>query len=434
MTATAGARRPRLLVTASTYPRWRDDPEPAFVHELSRRLAARYDVTVLAPHAAGAARSETLDGVRVVRFRYAPARWEQLVQGGGIGTNLRRMPWLWCTVPLFLAAQTWSLARLLRSFRPDVVHAHWLIPQGASVRLLRALGMRTPPVLLTSHGADLFTFHGRMAMRLKRWIARGVDAATVVSTPMRPILASLGLDEARIEVAPMGVDLEDRFVPGTGTPEGDDILFVGRLVEKKGLAYLIRAMPAVLQERPAARLRIVGFGPEEDTCRMLVHDLGLQNHVEFMGAVSQADLPELYRRAGLLVAPFIESESGDQEGLGLVAVEATGCGCPVLVGIVRATADLVRLSDGGIHCVDARRTETLAASIVDILRDPERARTRASHACASIHARLSWSRVATRYGDLLDCLRLGRSELGRAVDPAAKAAADTHRTANRRNE
>ena len=75
--------KPRLLVLTSTFPRWLDDPEPAFVFELSRRLTAAFEVTVLAPRAPGSRRRETLDGVRVLRFPYFFSRWEHLATHGG---------------------------------------------------------------------------------------------------------------------------------------------------------------------------------------------------------------------------------------------------------------------------------------------------------------------------------------------------------------
>jgi hypothetical protein len=126
----AGARKPRLLVLASTYPRWPGDPEPAFVHELARRLVDAFEVTVLCPHAAGAATRETFDGVQVLRYRYAPAALESLVNDGGIVANLKRHRWKWLLLPTFVGALAWRAWRLVRRERPAVVHAHWLIPQG----------------------------------------------------------------------------------------------------------------------------------------------------------------------------------------------------------------------------------------------------------------------------------------------------------------
>lgn len=400
--------RRRLLVTTSTYPRWADDPEPGFVHELARRLATRFDVTVLAPHARGAKVFERLDGVDVVRFRYAPARWERLVHGGGIGTNLRRMPVLWLLVPVFALAHAVALVRCLRRIRPDVLHAHWIIPQAACLRAVQCLGVPLPPVVLTSHGADLFSFRGALAVRIKRWALRCADAVTVVSEGMRAPMRELGVDDTRMGVEPMGVDLEKRFTPPESRPASDDLLFVGRFVEKKGLALLIEAMPHVLAARPAARLRIAGFGPEDASYRALASRLGIAARCEFLGPVAQRDLATLYREAALLVAPFVEAGTGDQEGLGLVVLEACGCGCPVLAGRVRATDDLLALTDRGVATVDPRDPRALADAIVARLADPAAAQADARRAHDALARRMGWTQVADRYAARLSSLAAAR--------------------------
>ncbi|MGD8842897.1 MAG: glycosyltransferase, partial [Gammaproteobacteria bacterium] len=186
--------RPRLLVLASTYPRWAGDHEPGFVHELARRLLDRFEVLVLTSRAPGASEHEWLDGVEVFRYRYAPRRWETLVYGGGIAMHLRNSPWKWLLVPGFILGQAVAVARITRRHRIALVHAHWLLPQGAVAWLLWRL-QRVPRYVVTSHGGDLYGFHGRLAQSLKRRVAQDAAAMTVVSTVM--------LDEAkRIDLRP----------------------------------------------------------------------------------------------------------------------------------------------------------------------------------------------------------------------------------------
>ena len=122
--------RPTVLVLASTYPRWANDPEPAFVHEVCRRLVDRFEVIALVPDAPDADPDGLMDGVRVVRYRYAPRMLQTLVNNGGIATNLKRSPWKWLLVPTFVLMQYLAGRRMMRERRIDVIHAHWLLPQG----------------------------------------------------------------------------------------------------------------------------------------------------------------------------------------------------------------------------------------------------------------------------------------------------------------
>src|SRR5690606_25434930 len=152
---------------------------------LARRLTDRFRVIVLAPHASGAKSRDNLDGVEVVRYRYAPAALETLINDGGIIGNLTRSPWKLLLVPLLLVAQILTAWRLMRRQRVDVIHAHGLIPQGVIAAVLQRLPGTHPPFLVTSHGADLFAFKGKLVTRLKAWVARRAQAATVVSEAMR---------------------------------------------------------------------------------------------------------------------------------------------------------------------------------------------------------------------------------------------------------
>ena len=392
--------RKKLLVLASTYPRWVGDPEPGFVHELARRLVDRFDVTVLCPHAPGAAAKESMDGVDVVRYRYAPQAWQTLVNDGGIVTNLRRKKWKCLLVPGFVLAQAWCAWRLIRRCRIDVVHAHWLVPQGLIVALLQWLPGGKVPFLVTSHGADLYALRGRLLDRIKAFVACRAEAVTVVSNAMRERVASLGVPASKVKVEPMGVDLTERFVPDPAVPRSQrKILFVGRLVEKKGLRHLLDAMPLVLRHFPDASLDIAGFGPEEKALKAQVRALGLEAHARFLGAMPQPQLPDLYRSAALFVAPFITAGSGDQEGLGLVLVEAAGCGCPLVVGNVPAVKDV--LEHELIDPVDPRDAGQLASAIVATLSHPQRKCAEADALRARLIGQFDWRQVAGRYASLL---------------------------------
>jgi len=397
---------PTLVVLASTYPRWKDDHEPGFVHEFTRRLTSRFQVIAVVPSAPGAAKHEVLDGVEVIRYRYAPRHLETLVNDGGIVTNLRRHRWKWLLVPTFVLGQVWRTWRLRCTRRIDVVHAHWLLPQG-----LIAASFSSTPYLVTSHGADLFAIRGAVPNALKRWVIRHAAAVTVVSEAMKEELLRIGANFDGIEVRPMGVDLVDRFTCDSKINRSiNEILFVGRLVEKKGLNYLIDALPIILRKFPQAYLTVAGFGPEEAALREQVTRLNLDEKVKFCGAKLQDELPALYRRAAIFVAPFVRALSGDQDGLGLVSFEALGCGCPIVISDTPTTRDALPESDGCLRVVP-RDSVALANGVMRVLADQQTHRRGAMACRESILCRYDWRSVSEGYGEILEaCIRDGRSQ------------------------
>ncbi len=390
------AAKPALLVLASTYPRWKDDPEPAFVHELCRRLTRWFDVTAVVPDAPGADPDGNLDGVHVVRFRYAPRAWQTLVNDGGIVANLRRSRWKILLLATFIMGQWWAARRIMRQSKIRLVHAHWLLPQG----LIAAYGGRLPFVV-TSHGGDLFGLKGRIATVLKRKVAARASAMTVVSSVMAEEAARVGLKPPSIDVIPMGADLAERFREQPDVVRAtDELLFVGRLVSKKGVIHLIDAMPAILARRPGVHLKIVGFGPEEATLRQRVQALGLGDRVVFVGAIAQKELPAYYARASVFVAPFVRDASGDQEGLPVALMEAAGCGCPVVVGDVPGVRDL--LGDLADRCsVDGRNPAAIAQGVLGVLAAPAEAAASAALIRRAATSLVDWDTIAARYARCL---------------------------------
>jgi glycosyltransferase involved in cell wall biosynthesis len=343
----------------------------------------------------------SLDGVCVRRYRYAPASWETLVNDGGVATNLKRNAWKWLLVPGFLLVQAWTVWRLIRRWRPDIVHAHWLIPQGFLMTVLSHLERRAPPFLVTSHGADLFALRGWGLNALKRFVVRRASAVTVVSDAMRAELASMGADVGKVEIQPMGVDLSERFTPDPSVKRSqDEILFVGRLVEKKGLRHLIAAMPAILAANPHACLSVAGFGPEEAALRTQVKNMGLDDSVHLVGAVEQRGLPKLYRRAAVFVAPFVQAGTGDQEGLGLVCVEAAGCGCPVIMSDLATSRDIFS-DDPSVVYVGQADSSALARAVNELLSESTRYRQAAIANRPRLMQRFDWHFVSQRYIQIL---------------------------------
>ena len=404
--------KPRLLVLTSTFPRWRDDPEPPFVFELSRRLTDTFDITVLAPRAPGSLDHETLDGLRVIRFPYFIRRWENLAShGGGILNRLRANPLNYFLIAPFLLGELWALVRVLRRQPVDIIHAHWLIPQGLVAVIARSLTGHPVPLVCTSHGGDLFALRGALFGWIKRTVMNASIRISVVSAAMRTRVIAMGIAPEQVAVIPMGVDLRHRFTPDPKVErQAQELLFVGRLVEKKGLPLLLQAMPTVLAQHPDTRLIIAGGGPLDGELRRLCTRLGIGGQVDFLGMVAQSDLPDLYRRATLFVAPFMVAASGDQEGFPLVPLEAIGCGCPIICGEVAAFGEVIR-HDVEALLVPPGDTVALATAIIALLDDPQRRQRLAARARQRCLQSFDWEFIAQRYTALLlDAISVTRDE------------------------
>lgn len=389
----------RILVMASTFPRWTGDSVPPFVHRLSAGLADRgHEIHVLAPHVAGAARHEVMDGIQVHRFVYAPVRMESLCYGGGILENLRRDRMRWSLVPPFMAAQFVAMLRLVRRHQIEAIHAHWLLPQG----LLAAFGRPVVhcPVLLSAHGGDVFAMRTGVRRRLLTVAARRADVCTANSNAMQRELARLtGVDAT---VIPMGVD-PSVFHPGDRGGDcqphagGPHILFVGRLVEQKGARHLIEAMSVVRSVVGGARLQIVGDGPERASLEALTAKLDLAGCVDFLGAVPNSDLPAYYRRADLFVAPSVMSrDGGDTEGLGVVLLEAAASGLAMVASRIGGIPDVVEHEKTGL-LVEPGDPEAIASAVTRLLSSEPLRYTLAANARRVVMERFSWQGVVDRF-------------------------------------
>lgn len=394
-----------ILVLTSTYPRWAQDTEPAFVHFLCRQLSRTCRVIVLAPHYPGARRHEEMDGVHVCRFRYFIPMAERLAYDGGIITNLKRNRLKFLLIPFFLTSQFVNILWLARKYRVDLIHAHWIVPQGLLAVLARRL--RLIPgrirVLCTAHGGDLFSLQRNAWQALKYYTLRHADHTTVVSTAMRDLLVEAGCSAGRISVRSMGVDLSTAFQPDTVDERNIDLLFVGRLVEKKGVAVLVEALHLLQAEFPDLRLTIVGDGPDKTALQQRAGQLGIADRIDFTGAVPNDEVPRYYRSARIAVVPSVVSADGDQEGLGLVAVEALGCGCATIVSDLPALRDVVTHDDNGL-VFRAGDAADLAGRIRTLLTDDGLRARLAARSRPSVVDRFDWQTVGAGYGTLIDRL------------------------------
>ena len=393
----------RLLILTSTFPRWEDDEDPPFVFELCDRLKTEYDIHVLAPHFPGASKEEDFIGIHVKRFRYFFNPLERLAYHGGILAKLKKNPFQYGLLPFFFMGELYALVKMLRHRRFHLIHAHWLIPQGLVAVLACYFTGFKIPLLCTSHGGDLFGLQGIIMNRIKRWVILKSQALTVVSRNMIEAVERLGAPHKKSCVIPMGVDLKTRFVPSETMRINDNLLFVGRLVEKKGLHYLIHALPLILTRHPQITLRIAGDGPEKNNLKRVCEKLGINANVRFLGAVKNERLPALYQTSGVLVFPSVIADDGDQEGFGLVLVEALGCECPAIVTDLPAMQDIIEDGKTGL-VVPQKNIRKLAEKVILLLDDQKLRESLGREGRRYVLRNFDWMIIAEKYRKLIESI------------------------------
>ncbi len=397
----------KILVLASTFPRWRNDTEPGFVYDLSRLLAKKgASVAVLAPHHFRSKAAEVIEGIRVYRFPYFIPFLQKLSYDGGINANMSSSFVAKLQVPFFLIAELLYTALAIKKEKPGIVHAHWIIPQGFVAAVVKKLFNFRFKLVITSHAGDVFILKNRFLRFFAGFALKSADAVTANSSYTAAAVKKICNSD--VSVIPMGVDLQ-RFSKAVaaasvrkkyGKPV---ILFVGRLAEKKGVSYLISAMPVVAKKYPDATLLIIGNGPEKSNLVALAGKLQVHRSIRFLGGIPNSELPKYYSAADVFVLPSIIAKSGDTEGLGVVLLEALASGVPVVASAVGGISDVIISGKTGI-LVPQKDSSTLAAAIVNLLKNKSLRKQLVRNGKSHVKSNYSWAVVSDKFFKLFQKL------------------------------
>jgi glycosyltransferase involved in cell wall biosynthesis len=395
----------KLLVTTSTFPRWKNDTDPPFVYELSRRLTNYFDISVLTPNYPGAHTREEISGMEVHRFRYFFKNLELLAGSEGILPTLKKNSLFYLLVPFFLIGELWALLKLTRKIKPDIIHAHWILPQGLVAALAKKI--TGVPYIVTTHGGDIYGLQGRLATALKRHALHNAAHVTGVSKDIQQTIQQKFGEDISTDVLPMGVDSQ-LFNPARKNHAirekykipGPFLLFVGRLTEKKGTRYLIEAMQEVLKHFPESKLLIIGTGELHQELVNLANSLELQNNVIFAGAIPNSELPKYFATADIFIGPSIQAGGGDTEGFGLTFVEAAMSGCVVVASDVGGISDIIQHGETGF-LVQEKTPKAIADVVISILGQKQDSTDFKEKSRKKMLSLFDWQVIADQYGLLL---------------------------------
>jgi phosphatidylinositol alpha-1,6-mannosyltransferase len=262
--------------------------------------------------------------------------------------------------------------------------------------LAKGLGI---PVCVTVHGLDV-TFAKPLYKLWLRAFFRNLDAYICISAAARTAAIARGAPASRTNTVGIGV-VSTESIAVTRNP--DLLLFIGRLVRRKGLEWFVhQVLPELANRRPAIRLVIIGAGPERMAIQRAATAAGVEHRIEWLGAVPDKDRSAWLRRAAICILPNVRVPN-DIEGYGVVALEAAAAGCPVVAADLEGLRDAIVDGEAGRLIASADR-EAWTATIAELLGDPTRAAAVGARARAWVRTERTWDAVCDGYEAVFDAL------------------------------
>jgi len=423
----------RVVMVASSYPRFEGDTVGTFMEPIAREVAARgHEVHLVLPWHPRFTRGPIEHGVHLYTYRYAPSNGLHVFgYAGALREDVRLRGTAVAMVPLAVAAGTIAARRVARRVRATIMHGHWLVPGGAMASWA-APGL---PLVVSLHGSDVFlaekqTLTRRVASRV---LARA-GAIVACSDDLRQRAIALGADPARSETVPYGVDAR-QFAPSTsaraavraavGLAETDQMVFaVGRFVRKKGFEYLIDAVARLATANPWLRLVLAGWGDLESEYRARIAGHGLADRLILPGLVPHDKVAAWLAAADVIAVPSVRDDAGNVDGLPNVVLEGLASGTPVVATRAGGIAAVIDDEATGL-LVGERDVDGLARAIARLLADAALARRLGTAARARALHDGGWDHVASRIEAAYD----RAANAGQAHDETAVPDGTTRRQA-----
>ena len=370
-----------ICVLTHTYPRFTDDINAPFVEHLMEEIARRGEtVSVLTAFDPAWARTPDDHTVDLRTYKYIwPDRLHILGYSRTIEGNVRFRKRVMLLSPFLFAGAYRAFMNLVREKKPDILHAHWILPNGwIAGQVSRRTGI---PLIIQTHGSDVFTAEKNpLFKRMAVSAARQASYITAPSPDMIDRMAALGIDRGKIGLVPNAVQADfgsavtDREAQALrreiGIPEGNRVvLAMGRMVHVKGFDYLLDAFAPVARNHADVTLVLAGGGVLYADLLKKAENLGIAGRVIMPGPVMRDRVPRYYRMADLFVVPSVRHESGAVDGLPVVVPEAMAVGLPVVASAVGGIPVLIRDGSNGI-LVAQRDVPALSSAMERLLGDP----------------------------------------------------------------
>jgi len=357
----------KVYSLATTYPESLDSKKPKFVHLINKELAKfRIQIKTITPHSMNALVTEEMDSVLIRRFKFLPEKHE--LNYSSIPDEISSTKFGYFKVMMMSLTFFWFTFYECLKEKPDIFHAHWAFPAGYIAYILSKIFRKK--IVVTIHGGEIPLL--KKFNLLRKVVINGLNNSSVVianSIYTKKELMSLGVKERKIiieKVTPNFLKYSknkkslDEFRRKFTKPDNQIILFFGRLVERKGVEYLIRALNEM--ETKSVHLIIAGDGELFEKLRTLTKQQHLESKVTFFGRATNQELASLQQISDVFVCPSIVDSRGITEYLGLVIPEAMKAGLPVIATSVGGIVDTVKNEVNGL-LVEQKNPKAIANAI-----------------------------------------------------------------------
>lgn len=367
---TSAPPRPRVaLLTLDFYPRVGGMQQ--YLFEISRRIGLNCDLTIVYPNG-----NPSL-------FGEEPFQLVSLEKD-------RRGPFSGSAVQ-----SSWRILRMLGVLRPNIVvvgHAH--------PRLLLPAALSRRPYIALAYGNDFEAAQQRWHAPFFNRLLAGAQSLVTISRANARRFQDLGLPSP--EILHPGTNPE-RFAPVPSPPQGPPILLtVARLVPRKGIDTVLQAFPPLLERFPRLQYWIVGDGPSRESLARQTRQLGLLDAVRFMQNVTDTELPQIYRRAAIFVMPArADYHAGSVEGFGIVYLEASASGLPVVAARAGGAAEAVIENETGL-LVPPDDPAALEQALARLLSDPERRQRMGRAGRRWVEREMNWDRAGRQFMSIVE--------------------------------
>ena len=406
----------KIFFITSRFPRYKNDPQPIFVHYLTKELIKKgHDIYVLTSHDYKAKKFEVFEKSKVYRIQYFyPADKQKLFYGSGLPYHVRTSLLPYIQLPIYIVLQFIKAKILIKKINPDVIHVHWGFPQGIPALFSKK------PYIITIYGGEVFLAKKFHLVKILDKIIEKSYKTFALTKGLADVMREFGF-KSKLYNIPLGFD-KKIFNPNIKNYKTirrkyckDNelmVLSVGRLVEKKGFEYLIKAFSIAYKKKRNAKLIIVGNGYLKEKLNNLIKDMKLKNNIILAGEINHKLLPKYYKAADIFVLPSIIDSEGDRETQGVVFAEAMATKLPVIGTNTGGIPDIISNEKVGI-LVEQKNPNQLAKAMLKLLNSENLRKYYSENAYKHVMKNFTWETIAKKYIKVYNEIKKDKKRTGK---------------------